>query len=83
MSYVARLKKFCWFFAKLAIAGGIVVYLVLRNPTEILDGFRNFRYAWLLPALAVYLFICWCAPGAGTGSPAFCMYSWADSRRFR
>lgn len=56
MSYVARLKKFCWFFAKLAIAGGIVVYLVLRNPTEILDGFRNFRYAWLLPALAVYLF---------------------------
>ena len=56
MSYFARLKKFFWFFAKLAIAGGIVAYLILRNPTEILDGFRNFQYAYLLPALAVYLF---------------------------
>ena len=56
MSNVARLKKFFWFFAKLAIAGGIVTYLVLRNPAEILNGFRNFRYGYLAPALAVYLF---------------------------
>ncbi|MDR0932590.1 MAG: flippase-like domain-containing protein, partial [Victivallales bacterium] len=51
----AKLKKFLWFFIKLAIAGGIVGYLVLRNPAEIAEGFREFNYKWLLPALIVYL----------------------------
>ena len=50
----AKLKKFFWFFAKLAIAGGIVGYLVARNPAEIAQGFRAFDYRWLAPALAVY-----------------------------
>ncbi|MBS1369449.1 MAG: flippase-like domain-containing protein [Lentisphaeria bacterium] len=55
MSSFAKLKKFLWFFAKLAIAGGIVAYLVLRNPAEIAEGFRAFDYKWLVPALAIYL----------------------------
>ena len=42
MTYFAKLKKFFWFFVKLAIAGGIVAYLAFKNPTEIIDGFRSF-----------------------------------------
>lgn len=48
------LKKFFWFFLKLAIAVGIIFYLV-RDPSEIIAGFRAFDYAWLLPALLIYL----------------------------
>lgn len=54
MNSWAKLKKFFWFFAKLAIAGGIVAYLVARNPAEIAQGFRSFDYKWLAPALAIY-----------------------------
>ncbi|WP_294507515.1 lysylphosphatidylglycerol synthase transmembrane domain-containing protein [uncultured Victivallis sp.] len=55
MSSFAKLKKFLWFFAKLAIAGGIVAYLVLRNPEEIAASFRTFNYWWLIPACGIYL----------------------------
>ena len=55
MTYFAKLKKFFWFFVKLAIAGGIVAYLAFKNPTEIIDGFRSFNYIWLVPALLFYL----------------------------
>jgi len=54
MDSLAKLKKFFWFFAKLAIAGGIVGYLFARNPAEIAEGLRSFNYRWLVPALAVY-----------------------------
>ena len=54
MDSLAKLKKFFWFFVKLGIAGGIVGYLVARNPAEIAAGFRSFNYKWLLPALVVY-----------------------------
>lgn len=46
MSSLVKLKKFFWFFLKLAIAGGIVGYLVARNPAEIADGFKAFDYKW-------------------------------------
>ena len=55
MSSSAKLKKFFWFFVKLVIAGGIVAILVLRNPSEILAGFKSFHYVWLAPALVTYL----------------------------
>lgn len=55
MTYFAKLKKFFWFFVKLAIAGGIVAYLAFRNPAEIIAGFRSFNYIWLVPALLFYL----------------------------
>ena len=55
MDSFAKVKKFLWFFAKLAIAGGIVAYLVLRNPEEIAASFRAFNYWWLIPACAIYL----------------------------
>ena len=54
MSSLVKLKKFFWFFLKLAIAGGIVGYLVARNPAEIADGFKAFDYKWLVPAVAIY-----------------------------
>ena len=54
MSSLVKLKKFFWFFLKLAIAGGIVGYLVARNPAEIADGFKAFDYKWLFPAVAIY-----------------------------
>ena len=66
MSSLVKLKKFFWFFLKLAIAGGIVGYLVARNPAEIADGFKAFDYKWLVPAVAIYfahMLVCswrWC-----------------------
>ncbi len=51
----AKLKKFLWFFIKLFLAAGIVTYLVLRDIVAIQEGFRNFDYRYLAPALAVYL----------------------------
>lgn len=56
MSYFAKFKSFFWFLMKLALAGGIVFYLVFNNPTEIVDCFKNFNYIWLVPALLAYLF---------------------------
>ncbi len=56
MNSMAKLKKFFWFFIKLAIAGGIVGYLVARNPAEIAESFRAFDYKWLAPALLFYAF---------------------------
>ncbi len=53
MSAAVKLKKFFWFFCKISIAAGIVVWLV-RDPSEIIRGFQVFRYEWLFPALAVY-----------------------------
>lgn len=54
MRSFATVKKFFWFFLKLAIAGGIVGYLVARNPQEIADGFQSFDCRWLIPAVALY-----------------------------
>ena len=49
----AKWKKLFWFFCKIAIAAGIVGWLI-RDPHEIAEGFRDFHYGWLPAALLVY-----------------------------
>jgi len=56
-----KLKKFAGLFLKLALAGGIVAFLIARNPQEIIEGFSNFNYYYLIPALFFYcshIFVC-------------------------
>lgn len=56
-----KLKKFAGLFLKLALAGGIVAFLIARNPKEIIEGFSNFNYIYLIPALFFYgshIFVC-------------------------
>ena len=53
MSSKTKLKQLFWFCCKVAIALGIVLWLV-RDPREIFQCFRTFRYEWLIPALGIY-----------------------------
>ena len=48
-----RLRQLAGFILKFALAGGIIAYM-LRDPHEIVDGFRTFDLRWLLPAMVAY-----------------------------
>ena len=53
MSASSGFKSTLWMIVKLAIAFGIVAYL-LRDPKELLGCLRNFKWEFLVPAMAVY-----------------------------
>lgn len=53
MTAASGAKKFLWLIVKLAIAFGIVAYL-LRNPEELFSCLREFDYLYLIPAMMVY-----------------------------
>ena len=50
------LKKILWLAVKLGIAGGIIAYLLLRNPGQMIVSFENFNFAYLVPAMVAYGF---------------------------
>ena len=53
-SFAAGTKKIVFFILKLALAAGIVVYLISRNADAVAEGFRTFNYWYLLPAALLY-----------------------------
>ena len=53
MKLSPQLKKYLGFALKVALAAGIVAFL-LRNPREIMECFRHFNFRYLIPAMLCY-----------------------------
>ena len=53
MAMPKKIRSVLGFLLKFALAGGIIAYM-LRDPHEIVDGFRTFDLRWLLPAMVAY-----------------------------
>ena len=60
MKISPALKKYLGFAIKILVAAGIIAFL-FRNPREIFDCFRQFRFRYLAPAMVCYgahVFVC-------------------------
>ena len=53
MAIPKKVRSILGFILKFALAGGIIAWM-LRDPREIIDGFRAFHLGWLLPAMVSY-----------------------------
>ena len=53
MAIPKKVRSILGFVLKFALAGGIIAYM-LRDPHEIIEGFRAFDLRWLLPAMMSY-----------------------------
>lgn len=47
-------RRLIWFILRIAIAAGIILWLVGRSYSDLMEAIRHFNFLWLLPASALY-----------------------------
>jgi len=49
-----RLRSIAFFLLRIAIASGIIAWLVSKNDEKLLDALKSINPIWLLPAILLY-----------------------------
>lgn len=46
--------RLIWFILRIAIAAGIILWLIGKGYSDLAEAIRQFNFVWLLPAMALY-----------------------------